>query len=144
MELLIQEQKPLLLKILHAPAPVRRSKRYLGINVEWNMLNEIDCARDKDNGLRVNLDQEMFCSPAEIILPKMNNSLKKIITVKGTVRDVFNCIALSYCKEDYKALFFEGLFKKRNQQGGIAYYLQVAAVKDMRSVTMHMCTSFWD
>lgn len=135
MKLVLQAQKPLLLETLRVPAPVRNSEDYLGINVNWDILQGIDSARDYETGLRINLDQDMFPSTVDLMLPNMDNTLKETITVQGTIGDVFRQIASSYYKkeQEYALLSFEGIYMKSHEGDEIEYYLEIEVLKDFCS-----------
>jgi hypothetical protein len=135
MELLLKAKRPLLLQILLVPAPLRRSGNCLGTNVSWNIVHEMEAARDNDTGLKIDLDQELFVDKVYIIIPNIDNdTLKRVIEVKGTVRDLFCDIHRIYEAErkDYIWLGFKGL-RKELHKGETYYSLDIEVWEDLKA-----------
>jgi hypothetical protein len=130
-KLLLKAERRLLLRILLVPAPVRRSKECIGTIVDWNIAQGIEAARDKDTGLKFDLDQELFVDEVNIILPSIKNTSKKVIKVKGTVRNVLRHIHHTYQAErkEYRLLDFQGLWEEVHK-GEVYYSLDIEVCVD--------------
>jgi hypothetical protein len=121
-KLLLVETRPLLLRILLTPAPLRQDEDCIGTNVDWNIVNGIEAVRDKDTGLKFDLDQKLFVDEVSIIIPNTDSTLKKVIKVKGALRNLFHDIHRIYQAEmkEYTRMSFQGLFKEEHKRG--TYY----------------------
>jgi hypothetical protein len=138
-KLLLEKERPLLLQVLLVRAPLRRSGIFLGTNVDWNIVHEMEAARDNDTGLNFDLDQELFVDKVNIMIPSIDNTLKKVIKVKGTVRDIFHHVLHIYRKEreDHLLLDFKCLYKEVHKRETY-YSLDIEASTDYKEEPIYV------
>jgi rubredoxin len=137
LQLLFENQKLLLKRLLLAPAPVhcgenKDGKYIVGTNIEWNVTKRVDSACDTVTGQEIDLEKELFPDVVKVYCPDMEDrpdysledlDVKWCIPVCGTTRDVLMSIYALYqllSKHHKGRLVFKG-FREREIKEGADY-----------------------